>query len=130
LGFYRRLGDSQKVDADDLYPLSVEFDDEEGSRTFYTADGRLVVDGNRSLFFQAFAPPPYVLEKPKPDLKVDDKVLVRNCKATCEDHDWEPAHFAEWCDNGIRCFISGQTSWTNGRIPLEWWKFYKLPEGE
>ena len=45
----------------------------------------------------------------RPDLKVDDKVLVRNSDDMC----WERRHFMKWDKGGlIRCFGDGKTSYT------------------
>ena len=63
------------------------------------------------------------IRKRRPDLKVDDRVLVR---AVGLNH-WLHAHFKEWAESdGIICFDGGRTSWTSdGRYIT--WKEWKLP---
>lgn len=61
--------------------------------------------------------------KRRPDLKVDDRVMVRDHK----DYPFMKRHFAGWADDGrIECFADGCTSWSVGIVQT--WDEYKLPE--
>ena len=61
--------------------------------------------------------------KLRPDLKVDDRVLVR----AGEPGTWFHAHFKRWSDTGyIVCFNGGETSWTSNGEEI-CWKEWKLP---
>lgn len=61
--------------------------------------------------------------KARPELKVDDPVLVRSNV----EHGWVGRHFAGWTDQGrIVTWEAGRTSFT--AVPnREVWKYYKLP---
>ena len=66
----------------------------------------------------------------RPNLKVDDRVLVRgNCGTV-----WYERHFAEWNDDGsIVCWTDGRTSWSaimDVDIRKSIWSQWKLPEEE
>ena len=61
--------------------------------------------------------------KVRPNLKVDDKVMVR---AVGVDQ-WLHGHFKEWPEgDGIICFDGGRTSWTSEGKHIHW-KCWKLP---
>ena len=61
--------------------------------------------------------------RPRPDLKTNDEVLVRQN----EGDDWIHRHFKELPKTtGIICFSSGNTSWT-AKGKSTHWKFWKLP---
>jgi hypothetical protein len=108
---------------DQHFPVFVRFDDGEGCA--FTLDGRFDTDQNRTLFFAEIPIPKEALERPRLDLKVDDRVLVRNG----DGGEWLKHHFAGWPDGvGIRTFESGKTSWTTTWIGT--WNEYKLPEDE
>lgn len=55
------------------------------------------------------------------DLKVDDKVFVRDF----ENRDWYPRHFAEVKNDKIAVFINGKTSFTNGDMGTNTFKYWK-----
>ena len=62
--------------------------------------------------------------KRRPDLKVDDRVMVRDVGGP-----WIREHFAGWADDGrVEAFVNGKTSWTVPDGMLELWDEYKLPE--
>jgi hypothetical protein len=59
----------------------------------------------------------------RPDLKVDDRVLVRNKS----DALWSHRHFAKWGEDGkIEVYANGRTSWTSIDSITNFDK-YKLP---
>lgn len=62
--------------------------------------------------------------KARPDLNVDDPVLVR----VSENDEWVPRHFSGWDDSTgkIRTFDNGQTSFTAEQGSSQW-EQYKLP---
>lgn len=66
----------------------------------------------------------YEVIKEKPNLQVDDKVLVRNSP----DREWQPRHFARWDGDRMLCFVAGTTSWSVAAIQTTArWTQWKLP---
>jgi hypothetical protein len=62
--------------------------------------------------------------KRRPDLKVDDRVLV----SSTPNSGWLKRHFKRWADDGrIVTFMDGNTSWTEKGFESSWDE-YKLPE--
>ena len=65
--------------------------------------------------------------KARPELKVDDPVLVREDP----NDDWVPRHFCEWTTDGrVRAYPHGTTSFTakdGGFDSPTTWEEYKLP---
>ena len=60
----------------------------------------------------------------RPELKVDDRVLVRNK----ESDGWQKRHFKHWSGDGrVACFDNGATSWASEGYG-QTWNFYRLPE--
>ena len=63
--------------------------------------------------------------KIRPDLKVDDPVIVWN-----NINDKFKRHFKAWADDGkIVCFNNGKTLWSNSGDCTPW-KYYLIPESE
>ena len=110
-------------DAEVSYPLGVQFVNAEDS---FTATGlRYVTDTMPTLFPNEFAIPDIAYERPRPDLKIDDRVLVRETG----DEDWWKRHFAGWTDDGhIKTFLEG-SSWTACGDTIEWDE-WKLPDAD
>jgi hypothetical protein len=116
-------GEVMQIDAGFHYPIYVLF--KNGKQEWYAADGRNESQSSRVLFFQEIPIPKEALERPRPDLKVDDRVLVRDD----DGEEWLPRHFAGWTTGGlIRTFISGRTSWSETMSAV--YGCYKLPEDE
>jgi hypothetical protein len=65
------------------------------------------------------------VQEPRPELRVDDPVLVRNH----ESEGWNKRHFASWGKlNGIKTYTHGKTSFTTeDNTDTAHWPFYKLP---
>jgi hypothetical protein len=62
--------------------------------------------------------------KRRPDLKVDDRVLV----SSTPNSGWLKRHFKRWADDGrIVTFMDGNTSWSEKGFESSWDE-YKLPE--
>lgn len=84
---------------------------------------------NRLLFFEEVIIPERARTRPKPkfdlkhDLKIDDRVLVRDMGER-----WWPRHFAGWSDDGhLETFNDGCTSWgSDGGTKV--WEEWKLPD--
>ena len=76
-------------------------------------------------FCQPFEIPAEAYERPKPDLKVDDKVLVWDKKFPEEKY---PMHFAGWTEHGrMKTFEDGRSLFTdNGHFDL--WDNYEVVE--
>ena len=111
-----KVGQKLKNDGDIVEILSV------GSRYYHTLDedGHIYHWTDAELEDEGF-----ILHDDRPDLKVDDKVLVRNY----ETHGWAERHFAGWGEDGqIECWASGKTSWSTDDKNI--WLLYKLPESE
>jgi hypothetical protein len=65
-----------------------------------------------------------VVQDPRPDLKVDDPVYVRQG----EHCGWEPRYFHSWDEKGlIRTFPEGRTSFSQRNNSFLSWNYYKLP---
>jgi hypothetical protein len=60
------------------------------------------------------------------DLKVDDKVMVRNCGG-----DWHKRYYSHNNDAGrTYCYADGTTSWTHGNSGPVPWDEWRLPTPE
>jgi hypothetical protein len=101
------------------YPIKVKF---KYDNITYSFDGKRSNELNRTLFFAEIPIPESALKRPRPELKVDDRVLVRNS----EDENWVPRYFAEWGSRKIGTWADGGTSWS--RAAIEYWNLHKLPE--
>ena len=60
----------------------------------------------------------------KPDLKVDDRILVRDSNSGY----WIPRHFSHWNGNLCMCFDGGKTSWSENGCGVYPWEHWKLPD--
>ena len=68
---------------------------------------------------------PEILWQRRPDLKVDDRILVRD-----KGHaNWVKQYFAKWSGDGrIVTFVDGKTSWTaDSKYRFSYWYEWKLP---
>ena len=116
----------QHIEPRDLYPVKVAFPD--GKKKTFTVDGRFEnADLFPSLFHEDEYPTCYPqYEKPKPDLKVDAKLIVWDSSEY--KHYKCRAHFKEWGKDGkVVCFDGGRTSHTdNGDTCV--WNHYEIVE--
>ena len=88
-------------------------------------DGSTSWHGFDDLFFEEIVIPPSARTRPKPkhDLKIDDRVLVRDMGER-----WWHRHFAGWSDDGrLEAFNNGCTSWAAGG-GTKVWEEWKLPD--
>jgi hypothetical protein len=109
----------------DEYPVKIKFPAFLSVQT-YGFDGKSTPSANRSLFFAEIPIPKEALERPRPDLKVDDPVWVMSY----ERQEWVKRHFAHWACDSICVFNNGKTSWsTETGNTTAFWR-YKLPEDE
>ena len=114
------------TDSDDPYIIRVQFNS--GVTETYTKQGKLFGDDDISDLYHGvpvICGPPE--PKRRPNLKMDDKVLVRRNG----EPRWYAAHFKKWKDNGqIVCWAQGVTSFTAAcQFASESvWQEYKLPE--
>jgi len=86
-------------------------------------------DKQPSYFWQPFEIPAHAFEKPRPELKVDDPVMVSNDNVV-----WHKRRFAKWRAGFIFCWNLGADSWTakeaeNGKKSAIW-NFHRLPTKE
>jgi hypothetical protein len=118
-------GEVREMDGGDGYPVHVYFTDIGFSRR-YTIDGKPASLYNRTLFFAEIPVPESALKRPRPELKVDTPVLVRDG----ENDKWLRRYFAGWDEDGlIRVFSYGKTSWTNNDdCVVSTFNCWKLPE--
>ncbi|MBK8150828.1 MAG: hypothetical protein IPK58_22155 [Acidobacteria bacterium] len=79
------------------------------------------------LFFKEIHIPKAARVRPtRPDLKIDDRVLVNNAFPI----EWVRGHFAGWTDDGyIKTFLDGLTSWTTDGATCVWTE-WKLPDAD
>jgi len=102
------------------YAITVLFDNQR--HEVFTRDGRYYKDCPQSLFLQRFDIPQNAFTLPRPQLKVDDKILVRNH----DSHSWHKRYFAGWSANEkIMTFMNGGTSWTQEHTYE--WNEWKIP---
>ncbi len=115
---YKDWGKVVDIDEDEgnYPPIQVEFQ-RESTQWCETDD----------VFFEEIVIPPSARVRPKPkhDLKIDDRVLVRDTG----DEDWSKRHFAGWTDHGrMTTFLEG-SSWTACGDTVAWDE-WKLPDAD
>ncbi len=69
----------------------------------------------------------FTLHHDRPDLKVDDKILVRDYANN--NYPWVRRHFAGWDGDKVKTFSDGKTLFTTN-ASYRTWNHYKLPESE
>ncbi len=113
----------KNVDPD--FPLGVTFEND--TEDDFTATGlRYLTDTMPTLFPNEFAIPDSAYQRPRPNLKIDDRVLVNNAFPI----EWVRGHFAGWTDDGyIKTFLDGLTSWTTDGATCVWTE-WKLPDAD
>lgn len=97
----------------------------------HTLKGRLLTpDKHPSLFHNFEEMQSYFadLEPPRPELKVDDKVMVRDR----DSEPWKRRYFAKWGINCIYTWSNGYTSWTtnDASSDLVPWNQWRIPTPE
>lgn len=117
-----------RIGSEEPYPVIVVHDEGQITHTFTEEGFWRKLHLRPSLFLDEPEnwpdPPP-----PKPELKVDDKVWVRDLMSY-QKH-WKPRYFAGWSDDEkIMCFDRGATSFSAGTTEPCKWDEYKLHEEE
>lgn len=117
-------GEIVSINTDRVYSIQVRFDSE--CLTF-TPDGRQCKrSAAPTLFLNEFKIPDEAYIPPRPNLRVDDKVIVWEAG-----HNKHYRHFKEWASNGkIVCFDDGCTSWSGAHGKSSSWDYYTVPESE
>lgn len=117
-------GSIEEVKRPGDFPIGVIFDS--GNFGSYTHKGyRHIKAKGPSLFWQPFEIPAHAYEKPRPELKVDDPVIVHaegsgECKM----------YFSGWNEEGkITVWDGGRQSW-NEKYRISGWDHYRLPTQE
>lgn len=112
------------INTDRVYSIQVMFDYE---YITFTSDGRqYTCSAAPTLFLNKFKIPDEAYRPPRPDLKVDDKVIVWDDESRKHHR-----HFKRWTEDGkIECFGGGETSWSNDRGGSSSWNYYAIPESE
>jgi len=107
------------------YPIMITF--ENGDQNTYHIDGREDKDDiNPLLFLQKFEVPDIAFEVPKPDLKIDDKIMVRLVNG-----EWYFRHFKMWDGEKVVAWDYGRDSFTAESVDdISWWSHYRLPTEE
>jgi len=101
-----------------------------GALRYYTFDGKLLTELERTLFFEEVVIPESALRKKRfPKLNVDDKILV-----SVSGREWFCRYFHSFREDGLAItFPEGRTSWSLdglGSGILSVWDCWKLPDDE
>lgn len=104
-------------------PYAIETDTHE-----YTIEGkRLTIDTLRTLYHLSELPLTITAQLPRPEIKKDTKVRVRDKHTRKWENIYATGEFDE--DGRILCYESGATSFSNDSDPVGW-KYYKVVEDE
>ena len=104
------------------FPFLIE--DDEGREKWITQNGADNVHVLPIFFPNRFEIPAEAFEKPRPDLKLDDPIWVRDR----DTDNWQPRHFAKWEGRKVVAWDEGRTSHSCAKFERLEWQQYRLTD--